>query len=1451
MSLELFHPAVAAWFNKSFAAPTRVQLQSWPTIAQQHPTLIAAPTGSGKTLAAFLASINELVVQGVERGLPEHTQILYVSPLKALSNDIQKNLQQPINGIRDSLLEHGLADVEIKAWVRTGDTPQAERVRMRKNPPHILVSTPESLYILLSSDSGREMLKSIKTVIVDEIHALAGSKRGSHLLLSLQRLDALCQNNNRPAPVRIGLSATQKPIERMAQYLNGSDQPCTIVDTGHSRARDLQIEVTASPLEAVMANETWEEIYSRLQELVQQHRTTLIFVNTRRLAERAARHLAERIGEEHVTAHHGSLAREHRLQAEQRLKNGQLKALVATASLELGIDIGDVDLVCQLGSPRSIAAFLQRVGRSGHAVGATPKGRLFPLSRDDLIECSAMLDAIGKGELDQILIPHQPLDVLAQHIVAEVACAEWDELQLYDRLRQAWTYRDLSQQEFSDVVQMLADGYTTKRGRRGAYLHRDGINGKLRPRRGARLTALTNGGAIPDQFDYDVMLQPEGCFIGSLNEDFAFESLPGDIFQLGNTSYRILKIESGRVYVEDAHGQPPNIPFWFGEAPGRTDELSQAVARLNTEFARQLDLNGLEGSTQWLQQQLHLPAFIAEQISHYLATAKAALGVLPSMDTVIFERFFDDVGDMHFVIHAPFGSRINRAWGLSLRKRFCRKFNFELQAAANENNIVLSLGPTHSFPLEEVANYLNANTVRHLLVQALLDAPMFGTRWRWNANISLAVPRNRNGKKVPAQFQRSDAEDLVAVIFPDQLACFENISGEREVPEHPLVQQTIGDCLHETMDIEGLEQVLQRLTSGAINVVCRDLPTPSPLAAEIINAKAYAFLDDAPAEERRTLAIRQRQLDPQSAQDIGRLSPEAIARVRQEAWPEVYNADELHDALSILGFVTDAEMQKSAAWNQYLEALTQQQRCAPLLTGNGKTLWCATERLPNLLLLHPQGSISETIKNLLAQWPTGIDADTALVDMIRSRLEGLGPVSATQLAQAIDLNLNAVQTALLALEQEGFAIQGYFESSQDELQWCDRGLLARIHRYTLKSLRREVQAVSPAVFMRFLFYWHHLVDPGEGKQALIGILDQLEGYAVPAAAWESEVLPARLEFYLPEWLDSLCNSGHFAWLRAGCSKKSRKSSPVKMTPVYLLPRETEELWGKKATDETDDQALSEYGAQVLRLLNQNGASFFADLVKLSGLLRTQVETALGELVNRGLVTSDNFAGLRALITPSSRKPAFRSRSRSGRNRQYGVDEAGRWSLIQRQTPSLESQSRLQQLEDWQHIAWTLLMRYGVVFRKLLDNETDLPPWRDLLYMFRRMEARGEIRGGRFVSGFAGEQFALPDAVQQLRSLNRDQQSTKDPAATSVPNELVTLSAVDPLNLTGIITPGKRVPAQLKNRILYRNGVPLALYVGGNVEFLDEVDTPNQWDLRNRLIRKHNPAYVKPPGDVPS
>ncbi|MCW5659719.1 MAG: DEAD/DEAH box helicase [Burkholderiaceae bacterium] len=1453
-----FHPAVSGWLAERFGQPTDVQTRAWEHTSRHRHALIAAPTGSGKTLAAFLAAINDLVVEGLQGALSDSVHVLYVSPLKALSNDIRKNLQEPLAGIRERLQAMGLPDPGIRDAVRTGDTPVAERERMRREPPHILVTTPESLYILLTSASGRAMLKSVKTVIVDELHAVAGAKRGAHLMLTLERLQALCER----APVRIGLSATVKPLDAMARFLIGDRlEEVFVVDAGHIRERNLALEMPRSPLSAVMATEVWAELYDRLAELIAQHRTTLIFVNQRRVAERAARHLAERLGEAHVTAHHGSLAREHRLDAEQRLKSGQLKALVATSSLELGIDIGDIDLVCQLGSPRAINAFLQRVGRAGHAIGATPKGRLFPLALDDLLECAALLDAVRRGELDRIRAPQKPLDALAQQIIAEAACQEWPLDALYQQFRHAAPYRALTLREFEQVVQMLAEGYATRRGRRGAYLHYDAVNRVLRARRGAKLTAVTNAGVIPDQFDYDVVLLPEEHRVGTLNEDFAFESLPGDVFQLGNTSYRIAKVETGRVLVEDAKGQPPSMPFWLGEALGRTDELSHAVSRLSLEADTRL-ADGIEACETWLRDDIKLPAAAAQQLALYLGTSKAALGVLPTEDRIVLERFFDEVGDTHLVIHSPHGSRINKAWGLALRKRMCRKFNFELQASALEDSIVLSLGPTHSFALDEVRHYLKPATARDLLVQALLDAPMFGTRWRWNATASLAVRRVNGSRKVPPQFQRSDAQDLLTVVFPEQQACLENIAGDREIPDHPLVAQTLHDCLHETMDVDGFVRLLQRIESGTVEVVSRDLASPSPLSHAVLNARPYAFLDDGAAEERRTKAVATKALmDLQTAHDIGQLDPAVIAQVREQARPEIGSPDELHDALCVHGFLARDEIDAT----DFVDALAQQRRATWLQVTPDRSVCVAAERLHELQAVFPKASMTPPIRAVHAVPP---DADAALREILRGRLDLLGPVTADALGAPLGLSGTGVMVALLQLEGDGSVMRGAWTSRSLE-QWCDRRLLARMHRATRDRQRADIQPVPPAQFMRFLFRWHQLASDTddarrEGDGGLADVLRQLEGHSAPASAWEDDLLAARVHDYQPALLDKLCAAGRVVWWRPRASAgppqasaapvggrpvaqrqvrgpteqgdDAHKTGPIRGTPIVLCERDALPHWQAAGGAFDNEPPLSSKARAVLDALRAHGASFFGDLQRDANLLGEPTEAALAELVAQGLVTCDTFAGLRALVMPADKRNKLRRRHPG----HEPIDDAGRWALTRRLRTPVDAAGALA-APHVDHIARVLLRRWGVVFRKLLERESGLPPWRELHYVYRRLEARGEVRGGRFVSGFSGEQFALPEAAAALRRVARE-------ASAGAGRERVSISAVDPLNLAGIVTPGERIARLAGNRLLYEGGVPIAVHAGGEVRYLAELDEGAQWAAKNLLIRRQQPgSYVQGAG----
>ena len=1461
--LHLFHPAVAGWFRGSFAAPSPAQRAAWPAIKAASHTLIAAPTGSGKTLAAFLCAIDELVREAETGSLPDETRVVYVSPLKALSNDIERNLQAPLRGVQEVL---GGDAAEIRVGLRTGDTPAAARTAMTRRPPHIVVTTPESLYLLLTSAGGRAMLATTRTVIVDEIHAVLGSKRGAHLALSLERLEALVA-----APVtRIGLSATQRPIETAAAFLTGAGggcgsgtaPACRIIDTGHRRAMDVGLELPGSPLEAVMANEVWDELYGRLTELILEHRTTLVFVNNRRLSERMSHALGAALGEEQVAAHHGSLSRERRLDAEQRLKSGELRVIVATASLELGIDIGEVDLVCQFGSPRSIMAFLQRVGRSGHHISGTPKGRLFPLSRDELVESAALLAAAQQGELDRIVVPEQPFDVLAQQIVAEVSAREWAADDLFAVFRRAWPYRALRRAQFDAVVTMLAEGYSTARGRRAAYLHHDVIGGRLRGRRGARLAALTNGGAIPDNFDYHVRADPQDLFIGTVHEDFAVESVPGDIFLLGNKSWEILKVETGVVRVADAAGRPPTLPFWLGEAPGRSNELSRAVSALRSRIRGLIEGEGAPAAVEWLVREVGLDGVAADQLVVYLHAGLNALGAMPTHDTAVMERFFDEAGDMHLVIHSPRGSRLNRAWGLALRKRFCRNFNFELQAAANEDALVLSLGQTHSFPLADVWRYLNRKTVREVLIQALLDAPVFQTRWRWNATCALAILRQRGGKRVAPYLQRMQSEDLLSLVFPDQLACLENITGEREIPDHPLVGQAIADCLHEAMDIGQLEDLQAAIAGGAMELVARDLREPSPFAEEIINARPYAFLDDAPLEERRTQAIRNRRwTTPEEAREFGALDASAIARVREEALPRVTDADELHDALDLLTFI-DEEDGLVAGWGELLHTLIAQGRATRIrVAGAATARWIAAERLPlwqalfDTLSPDPVPALPAVLTERVWQ------REGALREVVRGRMEAAGPVSSATLARQIGLPGGDIDAALLALEAEGAVLRGEFTGSGGE-EWCERRLLARIHRYTIARLRREIEPLSFDDFVRFLFVWQSVpplaADDGDGAvggpEALLARVHQLAGYEAAAAAWEEWILPARLPKYDPAWLDLLCAGGEVAWARLRpAARGGSRTGPLSSSPIALAAREEMALWRAAAHGRgaAETPRWSAAAAAVHACLSRGGALFRDEIQRGANLLPSQVDGALAELAAAGAVTCDSYAGLRALIRPAQRSAG--ERRRESRLRRAGgsfagdasrlrfgaagrgaapaprrLDRSGRWSLI-----AAESAAPDLGEADVEQVAMRLLDRYGVVFRRLLERETLAPSWGELVAVYRRLEARGLIRGGYFVSGVGGEQFALSEAIANMRAVRR----------APAKGELRVLSAVDPAAAAGIKVHPSRVTQRIAgvrgNRILYRDGVPLAVREAGAVRFLDgdgvALSEEERWQLERLLL----------------
>jgi ATP-dependent Lhr-like helicase len=1555
-ALAWAHPIVAEWFLTKFGSATEPQIEGWPAILRGETTLISAPTGSGKTLAAFLVAIDQLLRQAIAGSLPSATQVVYVSPLKALSNDVQKNLDGPLAEIQQLAAARGYLCPPIRTGVRTGDTLPSERTRMLRNPPHILVTTPESLYLLLTAAKSRENLRHIRTVIVDEIHAVADDKRGAHLALSLERLDALICGENRLSPgtfftgrptppQRIGLSATQNPISLVADFLNGANNarvphssrsdewevnsqartPATIIQVGQRRALDLAIEIpTCDELGSVTTTAMWEEVFDRLAAHALAHRSTLVFVNTRRLVEKIAFALGERLtphlGPDCVAAHHGSLSRELRLDAEQRLKTGQIRILVATASLELGIDIGNIDLVCQISSTRAVAVAMQRVGRAGHWRGAIPKGRLFATTRDDLLEQAALVCKMRAGELDRLEIPPQPIDVLMQQIVACVAAEPWDETALFNVLRQAYPYRDLTRELFDKIVKLLSEGIESSRGRYGAYLLRDGVHGQLHPRRGSRAIAIANGGAIPDTALFNVILQPEGLQIATLDEHFAVESSPGDVILLGNTSWRVQRVEAaGRVLVEDAHGAPPNLPFWFGEAPGRTAVLSDGVSELREQISaltphvspatlaltaqsnttvgvphpshrNRWEVNGspdlgttarvphqsrsdgwdvqgptgestslaqqeVTATTAFLTQHCGVCSSAARQLIAYIVAGRAVLGAVPSKSTIIAERFFDEGGGMQLILHAPFGGRLNKAWGLALRKRFCRGFNFELQAAATDNGINISLAEQHSFPLSDVFHFLTEHSAKELLEQAAIASPIFKTRWRWAANRSLQLLRMSKGKRIAPQIQRIRSDDLLASVFPQAAACFETIVGDIQIPDHPLVNEVMRDVLQEAMDLEGLNEVLRGIAAGSIRCLAIDTPVPSQFAHELINANPYAFLDDAGLEERRTRAVSLRRALPDSVLDgAGRLDQAAIDTVRRELWPDLRDEHELHDLLhSVIAFpLAMLEGHNTRHWPHYFNLLAQTDR-ARAIDVNGVPCWVATERLHQLPALFPPRTPSPLPPSNRAKPQSATEPvtnETTLKQCVQGWLQITGPITVTSFAQRLNLDPAPVFQTFLALEMQGLLMRGAFEHPATEdphqIEWCERRILQRIHRLTLATARKQVEAVAPAVYMRWLLGWQHLAPQTQlsGEEGVLAALEQLEGFEAPAVEWERTLLPARIANYSPAWLDNLCLSGavgwgrvspHPAWL-SGDGSAPRRVVPTNAAPITFYVRECAQwlphtLAQQSVQETTLAQALSPEALRIRAILAQRGACFTADLQRITGLTRQQTSHALWELATAGLASADGFDQLRALMDPRRK-----SNTADTPNKRAARTTAGRWSLLTEPTepsaPGLASESwdraatispgapSMTAPSSWvgsndartaaatqtqiaqarrtdaaiESFARVLLARYGILFRDLLARESNAPKWRDLLGILRRLEARGEVRGGRFVSGFGGEQFALPEAADSLRG-SRHRES----------HDLIAVAAADPMNLAGIVVPGERVAAVPGKAVLYRNG----------------------------------------------
>ncbi len=1402
-----FHPAVRAWFGEQFPdGPTPPQAGAWPHIAARRDTLVAAPTGSGKTLSAFLVAIDRLY-KAHDRGEATDgiARVVYVSPLKALAHDIAENLERPLLEIAAIAKAMGTAAPAIRVGVRSGDTPTSARAAMVKKPPAFIVTTPESLYLMCTSSKARAALSTIDTIIIDEIHSLARDKRGSHLSLTLERLEHLCTASG-SRPVRVGLSATQKPISTVAQLLVGSrtgadgTPDCAIVDSGHVRELDLDLVIPPSEMEAIAPAEQMGEILDQIAELVLAHSTTIVFVNTRRMAERISHELGERLADVHedaeanVVAHHGSLSKDRRLLVEQRLRSGDLTALVATASLELGIDVGPVDLVCQLGSPRNIATFLQRVGRANHNRYGVPKGRLYPQTRDDLVECCALLTAVHGGRLDALLPPVAPLDILIQQLVAEVSAEEWDVDDLFELVTRAGPYCTLERTDFDQCLEVAANGVQTGRGVRSHWIHHDEVNGELRGRRGARMAALTSGGAIPELGDYRVLLDPDDTCIGSVNEDWATESMPGDIFTLGTHSWRIRRIEPGVVRVVDAEGMPPTIPVWFGEAPGRTVELSEEVCMIRREIEERLRRGDAHGACTWLMGAAGIDREPGEQVVAYLAASLAILGTLPTRDRLVIERFFDETGGMQLIVHSPNGARLNRAFGLALRKKFCKNFDFELQAAASDDAVCLSLGPQHSFPLADVAGFLKSASVEATLTNAVLvpPSPMFLSRWRWNLNRSLLVLRWKGGRKNPPPIQRMEADDVMAALFPLAAACQENVSGPVELPDHVIVRQTMEDTLREAMDLDGLRELVQRLESGTIEVVTVDSTEPSPLCHELLVGKAFTFLDDAEAIDRRSRAVPLRRGLPVDLSEIGAISHEAVAAVSDQVIPDPRNADELFELLDALVVSPAVE-----PWRLWFDELV----AAGRVTAGFATseVWAVRSDLSWPAALRPD------------VWPdvevTAEDREHALMSALRARLDVVAMTTAENLARQLGVDRSSVDFTLIGLENEGFAIRVDNPTASNDSQkgqwWSSRRLLARMHRFSQKGKRARIETATAQDFMSFLFDWQCLA-PGSQKSGVDGLTEvvaQLQGWHSAAGSWESSLLSNRLTDFRPEVLDQRSLAGDITWGRLLGSGESSKPTTTRATPITMALR-GDIGWlrlasrGSAEASKAIDSSSSPAGL-IYQLLAAGGARFHYELIEQSGLAAKDVESGLWELVWRGHIHADSFHAVRSLfeVRQRNQQPGRPRRGlrRGTASRQGGE---GRWTLMEGEIDG-DAALDVDRDELAEAVAEQLLARWGVVFHSLAAREQLSVPWREILWALRRLEARGLILGGRFVGGFSGEQYATSEAAERLDRMRREPRT----------GVRVEVNACDPANLTGIVTPGPRIRAAQTQSVIYIDGVP--------------------------------------------
>jgi len=1342
-ALDLFSAPVRDWFRSAFAQPTDVQERGWREVAAGRHALMAAPTGSGKTLAAFLWCLDRVASEPMPVDA-ERCRVLYVSPLKALAHDVDRNLRSPLVGIRRQMESLGLQPPDIAVAIRTGDTPADARRSMERHPPDILITTPESLYLLLTSQA-RRMLASVRWLIVDEIHSVAATKRGSHLALSLERLCAL----TKVEPQRIGLSATQRPLEEVARFLGGTNRDVAIVDAGRLKTMEVSVEVPVDDMARLSAqddggaiqNSIWPAIYPRLLELVQQHRSTIVFVNSRRLAERLAARLNELAGEDLVRAHHGSIAREQRLLIEDQLKAGQLRGLVATSTLELGIDMGAVDLVLQVEAPPSVAAGIQRVGRAGHSVGEVSRGVIVPKFRGDLLETAAVVEGMLEGRIESTIVPRRPLDVLAQQIVAMCAMDEWKVDELGALVRRAYPYADLGPRSLETVLDMLSGRYPSDEfAELRPRIVWDRVAGTIRGRAGAQRLAVTNPGTIPDRGLYSVNLLDDGRRVGELDEEMVYESRVGETFVLGASTWRIAEITNSQVLVTPAPGEPGKIAFWKADAPSRPAELGLALGKM----VRELRALSPDAAARRLHERAGFDDRAVKNLLAYLDDQAAATGTVPDDRTVVIERFRDEVGDWRVCVHTPLGGRVHAPLALALEARLQAKLGVDARALWTDDGVALHLPDVESPP--QVDDLLfDPEEVSELVTSQLPGSALFAARFRENAARSLLLPRRRPGQRTPLWQQRMRSAGLLQVAG--------------NYPDFPILAETWREVMSDHFDMEALTAFLTRVRSREVRVVAVDTERASPFASSLLFAYVAEFMyeGDAPLAERRAQALtldRDLLAELLGSEDLRELlDPEAIAEVELELQgllPERFprDADEAHDLLTRLGDLSDTEASSRGVMSEWLQSLERERRVAVLRIA-GESRWIAAE---------DAGKYREAVG---ASLPIGLpDAfldpgSRPLESLIRRYARTHVPFVAGDVARRWGISESAAGAALGALVARGEVIAGEFRRSAHGREHCHPEVLRMLRRRSLAALRREVESVSPEVMARFLPEWHGIGSRASGMDRLLEVVFQLQGLSLPASVIERDVIATRVSNYNPRLLDEFISMGEVVWAGRGPlgSNDGRVALYLRGDAPRLIP------------DAAADRPVEEVHERIRAHLGSRGASFFRDIYNACGGGDEEVVLdALWDLVWTGEVTNDTFSPLR-LIGPSSRRPARRPRL----PRLTQPRAAGRWSLI----ASLVG-SGANATERLHSEAGVLLQRHGVLTRDAVVGEGWAGGFASLYPVLRAMEESGRIRRGYFVEGLGGSQFALAGAVDRLRSM-RD-----------APARIVALAATDPANAYGAI-----------------------------------------------------------------